>query len=417
MLAVIALLLPFYFLGAICTEDLSIFVVAIAFTWFHVSLALKMCFYPVGFQGFEFLGVRIGWEGIIPQKARKMAEKSCDLIVDRLIYVNKVLDRIDPEALWLRLEREGVAESVGEELNVRFKGLPTLIRNQFLKRQKNVSKRICVRFVSCLINHLKNRSVFDVSEMIIDEFSRNKTVLVELFTKVGAKELILVERSGILMGLLCGFFQILLYKSSGRLDVSVNPYVLFAVTGTIIGLVTNWLSLFVIFNPINPVTFFNKITFHSLFLRRQEEVSRTYSKIVTQSILNVNQVISHLKDKGTWTSVVDMFNQILEEEIETEFKKSLHFIYSSTLTRHVVVVAQDILVHKGEEWMTHHVVPFIEDQIQLETQLYVSLINLTYKEFDGILHPVFQEDESTLILLGGVLGGLVGVLQVWFFDL
>ena len=37
-------------------------------------------------------------------------------------------------------------------------------------------------------------------------------------------------------------------------------------------------------------------------------------------------------------------------------------------------------------------------------------------EFENLLHPVFQEDEWILILLGGVLGAIVGLAQVYFLS-
>ena len=35
------------------------------------------------------------------------------------------------------------------------------------------------------------------------------------------------------------------------------------------------------------------------------------------------------------------------------------------------------------------------------------------KEFERVLHPAFEEDELTLIVLGGVVGALVGILQIF----
>ena len=35
-------------------------------------------------------------------------------------------------------------------------------------------------------------------------------------------------------------------------------------------------------------------------------------------------------------------------------------------------------------------------------------------EFEGVLHPVFEEDELTLILVGTALGGLAGAGQAVF---
>ena len=41
----------------------------------------------------------------------------------------------------------------------------------------------------------------------------------------------------------------------------------------------------------------------------------------------------------------------------------------------------------------------------------------TYAEFEGILHPAFEEDEMLLIMVGGILGLLAGVIQVLIFYL
>lgn len=50
--------------------------------------------------------------------------------------------------------------------------------------------------------------------------------------------------------------------------------------------------------------------------------------------------------------------------------------------------------------------------------LYATLVErmarLTPAEFDQVLHPIFQEDELTLVIAGGVLGALSGALQWWF---
>ena len=41
---------------------------------------------------------------------------------------------------------------------------------------------------------------------------------------------------------------------------------------------------------------------------------------------------------------------------------------------------------------------------------------LSPSEFQQVLRPIFQEDEFTLILAGGILGGLAGLLQ-WFINI
>ena len=49
-----------------------------------------------------------------------------------------------------------------------------------------------------------------------------------------------------------------------------------------------------------------------------------------------------------------------------------------------------------------------------ETQLRERLQALPCSEFEGVLHPVFEEDEWKLIAVGGLLGMWVGVFQAIF---
>ena len=49
--------------------------------WSTNWLALKMTFYPLDFVG---IPPYAGWQGIIPSKAKDMAEKSVDLLTEKL---------------------------------------------------------------------------------------------------------------------------------------------------------------------------------------------------------------------------------------------------------------------------------------------------------------------------------------------
>ena len=44
------------------------------------------------------------------------------------------------------------------------------------------------------------------------------------------------------------------------------------------------------------------------------------------------------------------------------------------------------------------------------------MAELPPEDFEGVLHPAFEEDEIQLILLGGALGALAGALQLLMFS-
>lgn len=52
--------------------------------------------------------------------------------------------------------------------------------------------------------------------------------------------------------------------------------------------------------------------------------------------------------------------------------------------------------------------------LDMEKTICKAMKGLSSAEFEGVLHPVFQEDEAKLILIGGVLGMGVGFVQLFF---
>ena len=54
---------------------------------------------------------------------------------------------------------------------------------------------------------------------------------------------------------------------------------------------------------------------------------------------------------------------------------------------------------------------YTQEAMQIERTLHDALVNLPSAEFERVLHPVFEEDELKLIVVGGVLGMLAGLFQ------
>ena len=57
---------------------------------------------------------------------------------------------------------------------------------------------------------------------------------------------------------------------------------------------------------------------------------------------------------------------------------------------------------------------YVDGTLGLKETLKKNLRRLTPQEFERVLHPVFEEDELTLIFVGAVLGGGVGWAQAWW---
>lgn len=59
----------------------------------------------------------------------------------------------------------------------------------------------------------------------------------------------------------------------------------------------------------------------------------------------------------------------------------------------------------------HPVHGYVDQALELRDTIKAKLELMTPKEFERVLHPIFEEDEMTLILAGGVLGAIAGYIQ------
>ena len=72
---------------------LSIPFVSALVGWITNVVALRMTFYPINYFGIP----PFGWQGLIPSKARKMAETAVDLWTTKLLDIGTQFSKIKPE--------------------------------------------------------------------------------------------------------------------------------------------------------------------------------------------------------------------------------------------------------------------------------------------------------------------------------
>lgn len=58
---------------------------------------------------------------------------------------------------------------------------------------------------------------------------------------------------------------------------------------------------------------------------------------------------------------------------------------------------------------------YLKESIGIKELIGQKLSLLPPKDFEQILHSVFKEEEFLLILIGAIIGGLIGLLQAFYF--
>jgi len=189
-----------------------------------------------------------------------------------------------------------------------------------------------------------------------------------------------------------------------------------AAGGAIVGYLTNWIALKLIFEPVEP-TRIGPFLLHGMFLRRQQEVSEEFADCMTEKILS-----SHtLWDAVLTGSGASRFAELLQHRTDCLMAGAASVFYGGSAPAEYAGTLWSDLGEQASVRILHHLpseLPlihgYVDETLGLRDTLKVNLRKLSSAEFEGLLHPVFQEDEFTLIIVGAVLGGIVGWGQYWW---
>lgn len=389
---------------------LTIPIISALVGWGTNWLALKMTFLPLEFRG---IPPYIGWQGIIPAKASVMAAKSVDILTTKLLNIKELFLRLEPRIVADEMTEElaNTSQTIIDEVMCAqgpliWKNTPQRIKTQIYQQSAH-DLPIFVEEMMCNIRD-DVEDMFDVKSMVIESLTKNKKLLNEIFLKVGDQEFAFIERSGLYFGFLFGLVQM-------TVCIFYNPWWMLPLAGILVGFLTNWLALKLIFEPLRPKKVAG-FTLHGLFMKRQKEVASEYAEIVTNNILTIENILDELI-KGRKTGKISELIKGYVEKIMTKSMRLWKPLLRITKQEKRVTIAQNIAY-----WSFMQELPMVimslydyaERALDLKNTLREKMIALPPEDFQGLLRPVFQEDEWKLILVGAILGGLAGALQMIF---
>ncbi|MCT4579838.1 MAG: hypothetical protein N4A35_00350 [Flavobacteriales bacterium] len=391
-------------------QFLSIPLVSGIVGWGTNVLALKMTFYPL-----EFWGIKpfLGWQGIIPSKAEKMAKISVNLWTTKLVNVRELFAQLEPA-------------QVAEEMRPQFDRISKEIMDEVMEKQspdiwrripESVKRMTYARIsrdmpdvVSEIMTDVKDNieEVFNIEEMVVQRLTSDKQLMVEMFLNCGKEEFKFIERSGFYFGFLFGIAQMGVWYY-------FPEWWILPLAGLIVGYATNWLALKLIFEPVEEKSVLG-MKFQGLFIKRQNEVAEEYAKMLTEEIFTFDRIFAAIINGSTKDRFVNLVLKHAERGIDEGVGISKPVVNLVAGKRNYDKM-KNVVLDKVIREMPSSVKPvfsYADEVMDLETVFRTKMQALSPPEFVGFLRPVFQEDELKLILIGAVLGMAAGFAQLYF---
>ncbi len=389
-------------------QYLSIPVIAALIGWTTNWLAIKMTFYPLEFVGKPPL---LGWQGIIPSKARKMAAISVDATISKIGTVREIFQQIDPKVLATHIVHsveprieEYVDEMMLKEYPTFWENLPASARKMVYDRVRKSTPQLVDNLVEDVSDNIED--LLDIKGMVIDRLASDKELLNRIFIECGEVEFRFIINSGLYFGFLFGLIQMAVWY------VYPSWWVL-PFFGLLVGWATNWIALNVIFRPLHAKKV-GPFRIQGLFLKRQPAVAESFCHIVTHEILTVGNIINAILDgpKGDRArNMVKKHIKPLVDETAGMGKALTQMAFGPTGFATLKNKVGEKAIEISQTSFNNPV--FEKDRARaVESIMVERMIALSSEEFQDLLRPCFQEDDITLIRVGAGLGLGAGICQL-----
>jgi uncharacterized membrane protein YheB (UPF0754 family) len=392
-----------------------------------------MLFYPVHFRGIsarwlsviswrlprrlqQIPGIMvggIGWQGIVPSRAAKMGSLAVDVGLVKLGTPTEFFNELDQDRISaqilsaLRPEVREIVVRVMERNHPRlWADLPERLQEMIQQRIQNQLPRIVDDLTAEIAENIDQ--LVDVKLMVIRRF--NPELANRVFLDMGGKELRFIQNFGFGFGFLLGI-------PVAVLTHFVSFWWLLPIIGVLVGYITNWMALWMIYEPADP-RMIGRFRIQGLFIRRQPEVSEVYAKIVSEEIVTVANFAGELLN-GPQS---DRTRALIETSLEPAVDRAVGFArpaLRAALGAHEYDELRRSIVEESP--IEAIVEPLADPEFSasqasaMRKLIAERMREMKARDFAEMLRTATREDEWLLLLHGAVLGFAGGLIHLAIF--
>ena len=180
-----------------------------------------------------------------------------------------------------------------------------------------------------------------------------------------------------------------------------------------IGWVTNWVAIKMLFHPRNPVKFLG-LTFHGIFPKRQQQFAEKLGKLVSEELLSFSEIeqkiINPANLKKMMPLVESHVDDFLRNKLSDVFPVISMFIGDKTISQFkgfFMTELEALFPILMQRYMKN-----LQEELDLEKIVIEKVAGFSSDKLEEILMGIMSKEFRFVEILGGVLGFLIGLIQV-----
>ena len=356
---------------------------------------------------------RLGWQGIVPSRADKMASIAVDKGLLKLGDVNDFYRELDPDRIAEHLagiaqdEIGDVVEHIMQQENPQlWHDLPPVIKEAVFARVRGQLPAIVHHITEEIGENVEQ--LVDAKLMVISYFVEHPELLNELFLIMGRKELRFMQNFGFYFGFPMGFALF------GVLQAYPEWWVL-PVGGVIIGWVANYLGINMIFEPVHRTWWCPWR--QGLMIKRQGEVTEMYARMVSDKVITMQNIGNQLMTGPSSDRTRQLLEDSLRPAVDNAVGPARAAVRMAIGGKEYDQIRASVAAEASEFAPTaFNDAAFSQQQSgKIYTFIVKQMGQMSPDDFVEMLRSAIKQDEWLLFVHGGVLGFFAGLVHLAIF--
>jgi len=180
------------------------------------------------------------------------------------------------------------------------------------------------------------------------------------------------------------------------------------VISALIGWFTNWLAVQMLFRPVEPFW-----GFQGLVPKRKEELAIRISEIVESELVSHHDIVDALVSPEFTNIIVGSIEQRVEELLKKHFSRVPFFKTILGLSTIQAVKAQHLQILQREVPLAiANMAQQAEQGLKIRERIEGKMRQLDTAQLEALVRRVSSQELRFIELLGGVVGFLIGLVQM-----
>ena len=179
------------------------------------------------------------------------------------------------------------------------------------------------------------------------------------------------------------------------------------------GWFTTWIAIFMLFHPRKPVRFLG-ITIQGIFPKRQRQVAEKLGSMVAKELIHFDEIAVQLKNPEMLKDLNPTIEKHLDNFLHVKLKEKMPiismFVGDGTMQKIKEGMMEEIALLLPE--IISQYTDSLSERIDIEKMVTEKVSNFSSDKLEEILQSVMKKEFRFIEIIGGVLGFVIGIIQL-----